>query len=191
LPQKGIGVKLAFMIKPLAIAAALSRFASSSSAQPVRPAPCPPAQAGAFAFIVGTWEGKLYDFKGSDSTYNGVTEVVTTTTLLNGCAIEEHFHAEDHGATESDGVELRAFDAPTQRWHYAGYTTLNQFYTYDGEYDGAIWRFFFHGTIDGKPAHIRISWVQTPWGYSKQIARSADGTTWVTTRHFNFTRRGS
>jgi hypothetical protein len=179
------------MMKPVAIAAALSVFASRGAAQPLRPLPCPPAQADAFTFVLGTWQGTLYDLKGSDSTFNGITEVVTTTVLLNGCAIEERFHAEDHGATESDGVELRAFDAPTQRWHYAGYTTLNQFYTYDSEYDDGVWRFFFQGTIDGRLAHIRISWVKMPWGYSKQIAHSADGMTWVTTRHFNFTRRGA
>jgi hypothetical protein len=160
---------------------------SPAESRAVQPVPCPPDQSHAFDFIVGQWQGKLYELKGTDSTLSDFTAIDTAAKTLNGCALEEHWHFWEKGAPESDVVILRAFDAPSKAWHYTGFGNTNNYFTYDGQRDGALWRFYHSGTIDGKPAHIRISWVEMPWGYSEQIARSTDGTTWMNTRHWNFT----
>jgi hypothetical protein len=178
------------MTRSLACAAVLAILlcAPRAESQASHPLPCPSNQANAFDFIVGRWQGKLYELKGTDSTLSGFTAIDTATKTLNGCALEEHWHFWENGVLESDVVILRAFDRSSKAWHYAGFSNTNNYFTYDGQRDAAVWRFYYSGTIDGKPAHIRISWVGMPWGYSEQIARSTDGTTWVNTRHWNFTK---
>jgi hypothetical protein len=176
----------------LPIAAVLLVLPSHLGAQPVRPAPCPPEQVASFDFLVGEWQGRLYELTGADSAFKGITAVVTATKILNGCATEERWHFDDKGVTESDVAILRAFDAGSQRWHYTGFSTTNEYFTFDGERDGPVWRFYHTLTVAGKPVHLRISWIPTPWGYSEQIARSTDeGKTWVNTRHLNYTKRGA
>lgn len=161
----------------------------SATAQPMPPAPvCPPRQAQAFDFILGDWIGTVYTLEGSDST-RGPTAHVSNAKVLGGCALEEHWHFEDHGVTEVDGLVLRAFDAATGKWSYNLATSHNEHVTYDGQLDGNVWRFYYDLTADGKTTRLRITWVPTPMGYSEQIARSADGgRSWALTRHINFVR---
>jgi hypothetical protein len=161
---------------------------SRAESQALHPLPCPPEEATAFNFLIGQWQGQRYELKGTDSTLSGVTAIDTATKVLHGCALEEHWRFSETGTPQYDIGILRAFDVASKTWHYAGFSNENDYFTLDGRRDGAVWRFYFAGTSDDKLAHTRISWVGMPWGYSEQIARSTDGTTWVDTRHWNFKR---
>ena len=160
----------------------------ADSQQPAPTPPCPPEQAHAFDFILGNWVGTVYTLDGRDSA-RGATAHVSNAKVLAGCALEEHWHFEENGVTEVDGVVLRAFDAATGKWSYNLATSHNEHVTYDGQQDGNAWHFFYDLTTDGKATRIRITWVATPAGYSEQIARSPDGgRSWALTRHINFVR---
>jgi hypothetical protein len=162
----------------------------SAQAQQATPIPpCPAAQVAAFDFLVGQWHGVVYNLTGQDSVAAGPTARVSTAKVLNGCALEEHWHFEENGVTEVDGVVLRAFDAATGAWSYNLATNRNEHVTYEGQLDGGVWRFVHDLAADDKTTRIRITWVPTPTGYSEQIARSSDGgQTWALTRHINFAR---
>jgi hypothetical protein len=164
-------------------------IAGQASAQQAPPAPpCPPAQLTAFEFLVGHWRGVVYDLKGADST-SGATAVVSAAKVLSGCALEEHWHFEDKGVTEVDGIVLRGFDVPSGKWSYNLVTSRNEHVTYDGQQDNGTWRFYYDLAVNGQTVRLRITWVPTPTGYSEQIARSSDaGKTWALTRHINFVR---
>ncbi|HUQ98938.1 MAG TPA: hypothetical protein VM166_05735 [Gemmatimonadaceae bacterium] len=162
---------------------------SRAGAQPLRALPCPSEQNAAFAFLVGDWNGVVYELKGSDSTASGVRARVSAAKVLNGCALVEQWHFLDKdGQPEIDGVILRAFSAATGKWSYNLATNRNEHVTYQGDLIDGKWSFFYE--FPGPtPAKVRITWVPAPDGYSEQIARSTDGgATWVSTRHINFTR---
>jgi hypothetical protein len=176
----------------LALAFCITTGVRSESArsQQMPPAPpCPPAQAQAFDFMLGEWVGTVYTLNGADST-RGPTAHVSNAKILGGCALEEHWHFEDNGVTEVDGLVLRAFDAATGKWSYNLATNRNEHVTYDGLKDGDVWRFYYDVAADGRTTRIRITWVPTPGGYSEQIARSTNGgQSWTLTRHVNFVRK--
>jgi hypothetical protein len=174
----------------LTLCIATSAGSDTARAQQMPPAPpCPPAEAHAFDFMLGDWIGTVYTLNGSDST-RGPTAHVSNAKILAGCALEEHWHFEEHGATEVDALILRAFDAATGEWSYNLATNRNEHLTYEGQKDGDVWRFYYDLTADGTTTRIRITWVPTPAGYSEQIARSSDGGhSWALTRHVNFVRQ--
>lgn len=158
------------------------------NAQQITPLPCPPEQAKAFDFLVGEWHGVVYDLKGQDSTA-GATAQVSTAKVLNGCALVEHWHFEENGAPEVDGVVVRASDQASGKWSYDRATNRNEHLTYDGQLVNGVWRVAYTLTAQGAPVGIHITWVPTPPGYSELISRSTDGgTTWTATRHVHFSR---
>lgn len=171
---------LALMCTPLTVAGAQS---------PPPVPPCPTEQVSKFDFMVGQWQGVLYELKGADSTRAPFVAHTANEKLLGGCALEERWHFEENGATEVDAVLLRGFDAQTHRWSYDLVTSRNENVKFDGRLDGNVWYFFHEITDNGKTVGLRISWIPTPAGYTEQIARSMDHMkTWTPTRHINFTR---
>jgi hypothetical protein len=162
-------------------------FAGAQSPPPIPP--CPGDQVSKFDFMVGQWQGILYDLKDGDSTRANVVAHTTNAKILGGCALEERWHFEENGATEVDAVLLRGYDTQTRSWSYGLVTSRNESVRFEGRLDGDVW-YFFHEIVDnGKAIGLRISWIPTPAGYTEQIARSMDHMkTWTPTRHINFTR---
>lgn len=169
------------------VAAVVALSASSLGAQAANP--CPAAESARFKFLIGTWNGVVFDLKGADSTRSG-TARITTQALFSGCGTLEHWSFKDTtGVPEVDGVVLRGFDAPTVHWYYDLVTNHAEHVVWDGVLDNGTWEFIHDFKTDRGTSRARISWVATPRGYSELIARSTDGgNSWLPTRHINFTR---
>jgi hypothetical protein len=154
-----------------------------------QPAPipnCPAEQSAAFAFLVGDFQGTVFDLHGTDSSTSGVVARVSARKVLTGCALEERWHFEQNGSVEGDVVVLRAFDSPSSTWSYDIATAQLEHVTWVGELIDGAW-YFNHAFAGGVRA--RIKWVQTADGYSEQVSRSSDGgKSWTNTRHINFVR---
>src|SRR4051812_14586000 len=125
---------------------------------------CSDSLGKSIAFLQGRWEGGSYSIAGRDTVLDAHMRVYSRP-LFGSCALEERWEAIKDDRVLFSAKVLRAYDAATQRWsvYYVDDQLNSQ--VYEGQREGAQWRFFRTRLDQGVPIQVRLTWRPLPGGY--------------------------
>lgn len=96
--------------------------------------------------------------------------------VLNGCAIEEHWH----GGDGSEGKSLTFFDPAAKRWHQTWIDNTAQPLFLDGSFEGTSLVLKGKSGEGFRQTFHRITWSPVAGGVRQHWEQSGDGQAWET-----------
>jgi hypothetical protein len=161
------------MLRPssYALVTCLALLAGSGAAQSAEPAKrCDAKEFRALDFWVGEWRVTWKTPKGQPAAGRNSIQRV-----LDGCAIEEHWH----GGDGSEGKSLTFFDPSAQRWHQTWIDTTAQPLFLDGNFEGESLVLTGKSSAGGLQTFHKITWTPLAGGVRQHWEQSHDGKAWT------------
>lgn len=164
----------------IACVALIGGNAAAQSSEPAKA--CDAKEFRAFDFWVGEWRVTWKTPQGQPAEGRNSIQRV-----LDGCAIEEHWHGDDG----SEGKSLSFFDPSAQRWHQAYVDKTAQPLLLEGAFEGRSLVLTGKSRRGGLETFHRITWSPLADGVRQHWEQSANGRTWETVFDGRYEKAGA